>query len=64
MAEDGKTVISTKKEELTTICESLQIQVENPLNILTQDTAKMFLSNSTPVQKYDVCQVIPRRNDD
>ena len=28
------------------------IQVENPLAVLTQDTAKLFLSNSTPQDKY------------
>jgi len=31
------------------------IQVDNPMNILTQDTARQFLSNSTPEEKYQVC---------
>ena len=30
------------------------IQVENPLAVLTQDTARMFLSSSTPKEKYGV----------
>jgi structural maintenance of chromosomes protein 6 len=32
---DGK-VISTKKEELSAICDHMNIQVDNPLNVLTQ----------------------------
>ncbi len=49
----GRTV-STKKEDLVQICDALQIQVDNPLTILTQDTARQFLSNSTPQDKYQV----------
>jgi chromosome segregation ATPase len=49
----GKT-ISTKREELTLICDHLQIEVDNPMAILTQDTAKMFLANSSPKEKYQV----------
>ncbi|KAJ3284583.1 Structural maintenance of chromosomes protein 6 [Borealophlyctis nickersoniae] len=45
-------VISTKKEELTNICEHMQIQPDNPMAILTQDTAKTFLANSDPHTKY------------
>jgi structural maintenance of chromosomes protein 6 len=29
-------VISTKKEELSAICDHMNIQVDNPMNILTQ----------------------------
>lgn len=32
---DGKTV-STKREELTAICDHMNIQVDNPMNVLTQ----------------------------
>ena len=32
---DGKTV-STKREELQAICDHMNIQVDNPMNILTQ----------------------------
>ena len=35
MSKDGK-VISTKREELSNICDHLNIQVDNPMNILTQ----------------------------
>ena len=29
-------VVSTKKEELSAICDHMNIQVDNPLNVLTQ----------------------------
>jgi len=32
---DGKTV-STKRDELSAICDHMNIQVDNPMNILTQ----------------------------
>ncbi len=32
---DGK-VISTKREELSAICDHMNIQVDNPMNVLTQ----------------------------
>lgn len=37
-SKDGKT-ISTKKEELSAICDHMNIQVDNPLNILSQGTS-------------------------
>ncbi|RKO86787.1 P-loop containing nucleoside triphosphate hydrolase protein, partial [Blyttiomyces helicus] len=46
-------VISTKRDELINICDHLRIQADNPMAILTQDTAKTFLSNSTPKDKYE-----------
>ena len=36
-AKDG-TVISHKKEELSAICDHMNIQVDNPMNVLTQGT--------------------------
>jgi structural maintenance of chromosomes protein 6 len=32
--------ISTKREELSNICDHMNIQVDNPMNILTQDSAR------------------------
>ncbi|KAI8978840.1 P-loop containing nucleoside triphosphate hydrolase protein [Trametes punicea] len=46
---DGR-VISTKREELQAICDHMNIQVDNPMNILTQ--GEQFLSASTPADKY------------
>lgn len=45
-SKDGKT-ISTKKEELASICDHMNIQVDNPMNVLTQGNLRCFL-NPTP----------------
>ena len=71
---DGK-VISTKREELQAICDHMNIQVDNPMNILTQgmlaavatvaystpitsDSARQFLSASSPSDKYKVRELL------
>ncbi|KAK7690317.1 hypothetical protein QCA50_006974 [Cerrena zonata] len=36
---DGK-LVSSKREELSAICDHMNIQVDNPMNILTQDSAR------------------------
>ncbi|KAH9925422.1 P-loop containing nucleoside triphosphate hydrolase protein [Epithele typhae] len=48
---DGKT-ISQKREDLQAICDHMNIQVDNPMNILTQDSARQFLASATPADKY------------
>ncbi|KAI0916775.1 hypothetical protein AcW1_007861 [Taiwanofungus camphoratus] len=50
-SKDGR-IISTKREELSAICDHMNIQVDNPMNILTQDSARQFLSASQPADKY------------
>lgn len=50
---NGKT-LSTKREELTAICDHMSIQVDNPLTMLSQDSARQFLNSSTPQDKYKV----------
>ncbi|RDB15207.1 Structural maintenance of chromosomes protein 6 [Hypsizygus marmoreus] len=47
-----KKVISNKKDELSAICDHMNIQVDNPMNVLTQDAARQFLSASVPADKY------------
>ncbi|KAF9990791.1 Structural maintenance of chromosomes protein 6 [Mortierella antarctica] len=47
----GKT-ISTKREELAAMCDHMNIQVDNPMNMLSQDAARQFLQSSTPDEKY------------
>ena len=44
--------ISTKKSEVDEIVEYFCLQVDNPLNILSQDNARQFLNASTKAQKY------------
>ncbi|KAJ7625351.1 P-loop containing nucleoside triphosphate hydrolase protein [Mycena polygramma] len=50
-SKDGR-VVSTKKDELAAICDHMNIQVDNPMNVLTQDAARQFLSASVPTEKY------------
>ncbi|KAI9717417.1 MAG: hypothetical protein M1812_004769 [Candelaria pacifica] len=45
-------VISTKKSDLEEICDYFALQIDNPMNVLTQDMARQFLNNSTPSDKY------------
>ncbi|KAJ3786193.1 hypothetical protein GGU10DRAFT_290713 [Lentinula aff. detonsa] len=45
-------IISNKREELSAICDHMNIQVDNPMNVLTQDAARLFLSASAPADKY------------
>ena len=35
--------VSTKREELSAICDHMNIQVDNPMNVLTQGTFYFFL---------------------
>jgi chromosome segregation ATPase len=43
---------STKKQEVDELVEYYALQVDNPLNILSQDNARQFLNSSTKTQKY------------
>lgn len=45
-------LISTKKADLEEICDYFALQLDNPMNVLTQDMARQFLSNSSPAEKY------------
>lgn len=51
--EHGRSV-SKNKEELIAILDHFNIQVENPLMILNQDTAREFLTNTDAAEKYKV----------
>ena len=39
---EGK-VVSTKRDELSHICDHMNIQVDNPMNVLTQGTHSSFV---------------------
>ncbi|KAL8290054.1 hypothetical protein RQP46_002993 [Phenoliferia psychrophenolica] len=49
---EGKT-IDTKKATLDAILDHFNIQVDNPMTVLTQDQSRQFLANSTPKDKYN-----------
>lgn len=45
-------LISNRKADLDEICDYFALQIDNPMNVLTQDMARQFLNNSTPSDKY------------
>ncbi|KAG8723854.1 Structural maintenance of chromosomes protein 6 [Ceratobasidium sp. 395] len=47
-----KKTISSKKEELTNIADHMNLQVDNPVVVLTQDTSRQFLASSKARDKY------------
>lgn len=44
--------MSNRKADLDEICDYFALQIDNPMNVLTQDMARQFLNNSTPIDKY------------
>lgn len=46
-------IVSTKKAELEDILDAFSMQIDNPMNVLTQDMARQFLNNSSPKEKYN-----------
>ncbi|KAG8719122.1 Structural maintenance of chromosomes protein 6 [Ceratobasidium sp. 394] len=47
-----KKTISAKREELTNITDHMNLQVDNPVVVLTQDTSRQFLASSKAKDKY------------
>ncbi|KAL9114162.1 MAG: hypothetical protein Q9227_001934 [Pyrenula ochraceoflavens] len=45
-------IVSTKKAELDEICEFYTLQMDNPMNVLSQDLARQFISGSSSAEKY------------
>ena len=45
-------LISQKREELSRILDHFNVQIDNPLTILSQDSARQFLNDSAPQEKY------------
>ncbi|KAI0024091.1 P-loop containing nucleoside triphosphate hydrolase protein [Xylariomycetidae sp. FL0641] len=50
-ATNGK-IISSKKSDVDDVVEYFCLQVDNPLNVLSQDNARQFLNAATPTLKY------------
>ncbi|KAI1760002.1 P-loop containing nucleoside triphosphate hydrolase protein [Hypoxylon sp. FL1150] len=45
-------IMSTKKGDVDDVVEYYCLQVDNPLNVLSQDNARQFLNAATPTKKY------------
>lgn len=45
-------LVTNKKAELEDILDAFSMQIDNPMNVLTQDMARQFLNHSTPKDKY------------
>ncbi|KAI1082657.1 P-loop containing nucleoside triphosphate hydrolase protein [Whalleya microplaca] len=45
-------IISTKKSDVDDVVEYYCLQVDNPLNVLSQDNARQFLNAASPAAKY------------
>ncbi|KAK5942661.1 Structural maintenance of chromosomes protein 6 [Knufia obscura] len=43
---------STKKSDLEAITDHFNLQIDNPLNVLSQDAARSFIGDSNPTMKY------------
>lgn len=50
-SEKGR-IISTRRADLEDICDHMMLQIDNPMNVLSQDQARQFLSSSSPAEKY------------
>ncbi|CEQ43019.1 SPOSA6832_04907 [Sporobolomyces salmonicolor] len=53
---EGKTV-DTKKATLDLILDHFNIQVDNPMTVLTQDQSRQFLASASPKDKYTLAQL-------
>lgn len=45
-------VVTTKRADLEDICDYFALQLDNPMNVLSQDAARQFLNSSSPSDKY------------
>jgi len=45
-------LVTTKKSELEEILDAFALQLDNPMNVLTQDMARQFLNSSSASDKY------------
>ena len=47
-------VMSTKKDDLIKILDRFNIQVDNPVSLLNQETSRNFLHSTNPATLYQV----------
>jgi structural maintenance of chromosomes protein 6 len=45
-------VVSHKRADLDEICDHFALQIDNPMNVLSQDSARQFIGSSSPADKY------------
>jgi structural maintenance of chromosomes protein 6 len=45
-------IVSTKRADLDELLDAWSLQLDNPMNVLTQDQARQFLNRSDPSHKY------------
>jgi chromosome segregation ATPase len=45
-------IISTRRADLDDICDFYALQIDNPMNVLSQDNARQFITSSSPQDKY------------
>ncbi|KAF2641623.1 structural maintenance of chromosomes protein 6 [Massarina eburnea CBS 473.64] len=45
-------IVSQKKADVEDVLDAFALQIDNPMNVLTQDMARQFLNTSTPKDKY------------
>lgn len=50
-------VVSKKREELDRILDHMNIQVDNPVAVLTQEMSKRFLFTNDSADKYKVSYI-------
>ncbi len=50
---DAGKIVSERREEVIQICDHFCIQVDNPLAVLSQETAKKFLANAKPKELFE-----------
>ena len=52
LKDQNNKLVTNKKAELEDILDAFSMQIDNPMNVLTQDMARQFLNHSTPKEKY------------
>ncbi|KAK4929461.1 Structural maintenance of chromosomes protein 6, partial [Elasticomyces elasticus] len=45
-------IVSTRKADLDALLDYFALQIDNPLNVLSQDMARSFIASSNPSEKY------------
>ena len=45
-------IVSHRRADLDEICDHFALQIDNPMNVLSQDSARQFIGSSSPADKY------------